>query len=229
MAERVGFEPTNTREDVTGIPVQRLRPLGHLSIPHITAHRFRVRPVRGECGARILATAGSPRLLAASTQGALRTGAGASGGGTTGERTGGPRVSGTAKLGGNDRQGSDSGREGSGSFSAGMRTALCVSGALIPAGTWRGARLAVLVLNLGSWQPTTGPCRWNSEHPGSTAARATQSNRFRTAVTPLLAGSLTRTAPGAPAWRASPPPARREPPGGAARTAASAAAGYPRR
>jgi hypothetical protein len=31
MAERVGFEPTNTREDVTGIPVQRLRPLGHLS------------------------------------------------------------------------------------------------------------------------------------------------------------------------------------------------------
>src|SRR5579863_306122 len=31
MAERVGFEPTNTGEDVTGIPVQRLRPLGHLS------------------------------------------------------------------------------------------------------------------------------------------------------------------------------------------------------
>jgi hypothetical protein len=31
VAERVGFEPTNTREDVTGIPVQRLRPLGHLS------------------------------------------------------------------------------------------------------------------------------------------------------------------------------------------------------
>ena len=31
LAERVGFEPTYTREDVTGIPVQRLRPLGHLS------------------------------------------------------------------------------------------------------------------------------------------------------------------------------------------------------
>src|SRR5579862_8951733 len=31
LAERVGFEPTNTGEDVTGIPVQRLRPLGHLS------------------------------------------------------------------------------------------------------------------------------------------------------------------------------------------------------
>src|SRR5688572_17685042 len=31
MAERQGFEPWNTREDVTGIPVQRLRPLGHLS------------------------------------------------------------------------------------------------------------------------------------------------------------------------------------------------------
>src|SRR5690606_7669607 len=31
LAERVGFEPTNTCEDVTGIPVQRLRPLGHLS------------------------------------------------------------------------------------------------------------------------------------------------------------------------------------------------------
>src|SRR5882762_4124986 len=36
VAERVGFEPTNTREDVTGIPVQRLRPLGHLSIQHVT-------------------------------------------------------------------------------------------------------------------------------------------------------------------------------------------------
>src|SRR4029453_14867903 len=31
LAERVGFEPTNTREDVTEFPVQRLRPLGHLS------------------------------------------------------------------------------------------------------------------------------------------------------------------------------------------------------
>jgi hypothetical protein len=31
VAERVGFEPTNTREDVTEFPVQRLRPLGHLS------------------------------------------------------------------------------------------------------------------------------------------------------------------------------------------------------
>ena len=36
LAERVGFEPTNTREDVTGIPVQRLRPLGHLSNAHRT-------------------------------------------------------------------------------------------------------------------------------------------------------------------------------------------------
>lgn len=31
LAERQGFEPWNTCEDVTGIPVQRLRPLGHLS------------------------------------------------------------------------------------------------------------------------------------------------------------------------------------------------------
>ena len=31
LAERVGFEPTNTLSDITGIPVQRLRPLGHLS------------------------------------------------------------------------------------------------------------------------------------------------------------------------------------------------------
>ena len=36
MAERVGFEPTNTGEDVTGIPVQRLRPLGHLSDQSLT-------------------------------------------------------------------------------------------------------------------------------------------------------------------------------------------------
>src|SRR5579872_3607240 len=36
LAERVGFEPTNTREDVTGIPVQRLRPLGHLSNQRLT-------------------------------------------------------------------------------------------------------------------------------------------------------------------------------------------------
>jgi hypothetical protein len=33
VAERQGFEPWNTCEDVTGIPVQRLRPLGHLSVP----------------------------------------------------------------------------------------------------------------------------------------------------------------------------------------------------
>jgi hypothetical protein len=31
LAERVGFEPTYTLSDITGIPVQRLRPLGHLS------------------------------------------------------------------------------------------------------------------------------------------------------------------------------------------------------
>jgi hypothetical protein len=37
LAERVGFEPTNTREDVTGIPVQRLRPLGHLSNQRLIA------------------------------------------------------------------------------------------------------------------------------------------------------------------------------------------------
>ena len=40
MAERVGFEPTNTREDVTGIPVQRLRPLGHLSMQHVDSGRI---------------------------------------------------------------------------------------------------------------------------------------------------------------------------------------------
>ena len=40
MAERQGFEPWNTREDVTGIPVQRLRPLGHLSINLTRASRF---------------------------------------------------------------------------------------------------------------------------------------------------------------------------------------------
>jgi hypothetical protein len=42
LAERVGFEPTNTREDVTGIPVQRLRPLGHLSIrqKNSTSYRY---------------------------------------------------------------------------------------------------------------------------------------------------------------------------------------------
>src|ERR1700745_120882 len=38
VAERVGFEPTNTGEDVTGIPVQRLRPLGHLSDQWLTAN-----------------------------------------------------------------------------------------------------------------------------------------------------------------------------------------------
>ena len=43
MAERQGFEPWNTREDVTGIPVQRLRPLGHLSI-----NLNRVRQIAGQ-------------------------------------------------------------------------------------------------------------------------------------------------------------------------------------
>ena len=40
MAERQGFEPWNTREDVTGIPVQRLRPLGHLSINLIVVQQI---------------------------------------------------------------------------------------------------------------------------------------------------------------------------------------------
>src|SRR5689334_14350343 len=40
MAERQGFEPWNTCEDVTGIPVQRLRPLGHLSTSLIIAKHF---------------------------------------------------------------------------------------------------------------------------------------------------------------------------------------------
>ncbi len=31
MADRVGFEPTNTFWDVTHFPGERLRPLGHLS------------------------------------------------------------------------------------------------------------------------------------------------------------------------------------------------------
>ena len=43
MAERVGFEPTNTGEDVTEIPVQRLRPLGHLSRNRIFGHLGRRR------------------------------------------------------------------------------------------------------------------------------------------------------------------------------------------
>jgi hypothetical protein len=38
LAERVGFEPTNTLLDITGIPVQRLRPLGHLSVEGGTAY-----------------------------------------------------------------------------------------------------------------------------------------------------------------------------------------------
>ena len=38
LAERVGFEPTNTLLDITGIPVQRLRPLGHLSFEGGTAY-----------------------------------------------------------------------------------------------------------------------------------------------------------------------------------------------
>src|SRR5262245_42515323 len=40
MAERVGFEPTSTFEGTTGIPVQRLRPLGHLSVSAVViSHR----------------------------------------------------------------------------------------------------------------------------------------------------------------------------------------------
>src|SRR5690349_16159703 len=58
VADRVGFEPTNTREDVTGFPIQRLRPLGHLSNYSGTyAHsfeRFRTRPPHGADGVRII-------------------------------------------------------------------------------------------------------------------------------------------------------------------------------
>ena len=51
LAERVGFEPTYTREDVTGIPVQRLRPLGHLSAGgaeslHVRLAREKGRPTQ---------------------------------------------------------------------------------------------------------------------------------------------------------------------------------------
>jgi hypothetical protein len=41
VADRVGFEPTNTREDVTGFPIQRLRPLGHLSVQSLTLIHWR--------------------------------------------------------------------------------------------------------------------------------------------------------------------------------------------
>ena len=44
--ERVGFEPTNTREDVTGIPVQRLRPLGHLSNQSLARTSSPIRGIR---------------------------------------------------------------------------------------------------------------------------------------------------------------------------------------
>ena len=57
LAERVGFEPTNTREDVTGIPVQRLRPLGHLSascVPSRHARRGFSTPRPAPNGARII-------------------------------------------------------------------------------------------------------------------------------------------------------------------------------
>jgi hypothetical protein len=104
-------------------------------------------------GARILATGGSRAY-----SGPLGPAPGAGGSGTV-ERTGGPWVSGTAKLGGIDRHGAESGRECSGSSSAGIRTALWVSGADIPGGTRSGGRLAVLEANFGSRQPTTGRCR----------------------------------------------------------------------
>ncbi len=44
LAERQGFEPWNTREDVTGIPVQRLRPLGHLSESQVSPHESSIMP-----------------------------------------------------------------------------------------------------------------------------------------------------------------------------------------
>jgi integrase len=56
LAERVGFEPTYTGEDVTGIPVQRLRPLGHLSgaSTQIRARRLQARSPSGKPDARCL-------------------------------------------------------------------------------------------------------------------------------------------------------------------------------
>src|ERR1700722_9828376 len=42
LAERVGFEPTNTFWDVTHFPGERLRPLGHLSV-----NRILIKPTAG--------------------------------------------------------------------------------------------------------------------------------------------------------------------------------------
>jgi hypothetical protein len=63
MAERQGFEPWNTREDVTGIPVQRLRPLGHLSRNFCSLYQIACRRRLGlESSSALLRTSCAPPL-----------------------------------------------------------------------------------------------------------------------------------------------------------------------
>src|SRR5579872_2759288 len=59
MAERVGFEPTKPREEFTGIPVQRLRPLGHLS----ASEARRLGPPWGRAQARMILPPYAPAEL----------------------------------------------------------------------------------------------------------------------------------------------------------------------
>ena len=122
MAERVGFEPTNTREDVTGIPVQRLRPLGHLS-DQALARIFSKASSSHPAGRAVLARA---RMIHRHACGGV--------------------CFGTLKGGGSSRQRSFLLRGGgAGVFSAGMCKALAVSGVSSPGGIFRGAMLADLI------------------------------------------------------------------------------------
>src|SRR5690242_985666 len=111
LAERVGFEPTNTREDVTGIPVQRLRPLGHLSVTRLRA-RLGARRNRGMIPDQVLGTRLPPEAP-----------------GTT--NGGGSSRHGPRRLRGG----------GAGSFRAGILSAACVSGASMPGGNLSGGAL----------------------------------------------------------------------------------------
>src|SRR5882757_4258830 len=119
MAERVGFEPTNTREDVTGIPVQRLRPLGHLS-DQALARTFSKSSNSRPAGHAALARA---RMIHRHACGGVCFGA-LKGGGSSRQRS-------LLLRGG-----------GAGVFSAGMCKALAVSGVSSPGGIFRGAMLA---------------------------------------------------------------------------------------
>ena len=139
LAEREGFEPSNTFWDVTHFPGERLRPLGHLStrVARVPDARRPSKSSRGLWGIRRAVNA--PPEVPQFVVGFAAAGASVTGGGTAGAATAGSAAAlpeaATLKRGGESKQGSFSPSGGASTSTGGITSALCTFGASKPAGT----------------------------------------------------------------------------------------------